>query len=328
MEFSGTTHRLPPEPSVSVLPGNRKVPQSKSLISAWEPAVPPAARDHHRVLAGDEADAHVLGLDAGWRPWRCSPCSPSRRTSPRRRSGVGLEVDVALVELVVVDPGPVGLGQRQLVEASAGRGTRRRPWPAASCPSRDEGVHRRGELVVASSAPRRRAPRTGPCCSRPSRTRRSSGRRTTCRSPSRPSRRTRAVVCRLGLSLLSQPRSVASALRSVSRPCLDSRPAVALPLLYSMMSGASSELRTIGAVFWICSKPFSSNSTVTPGWRVLELLDRRVPGHAHRAVGALVVPEREGLRRPPILRRRRRRTRRARGRSGTRWRSRPPASWV
>ena len=53
---------------------------------------------------------------------------------------------------------------------------------------------------------------------------------------------------------------------SVSRPCLDSRPAVALPLLYSMRSGASSEFSTICAFFWICSKPFSSNFTFTPGW--------------------------------------------------------------
>ncbi len=64
---------------------------------------------------------------------------------------------------------------------------------------------------------------------------------------------------------LSQPRFVASAVRSVSRPCFESRPAVALPLLYSMMSGASEEFRTIGAVFWTCSKPFSSNFTFTPG---------------------------------------------------------------
>jgi hypothetical protein len=31
------------------------------------------------------------------------------------------------------------------------------------------------------------------------------------------------------------------------------------------MSGASLELSTIGAVFWICSKSFSSNFTLTPG---------------------------------------------------------------
>ena len=40
---------------------------------------------------------------------------------------------------------------------------------------------------------------------------------------------------------------------------------MALPLLYSMMSGALSELRIICAFCWICSKDFSSNFTVTPG---------------------------------------------------------------
>jgi hypothetical protein len=74
-----------------------------------------------------------------------------------------------------------------------------------------------------------------------------------------------AVVARPPGSSLSQPRLVTSSLRSAIRPCLDSRPAVALPLLYSMRSGASSELSTMLAVFWICSKPFSSNSTFTPG---------------------------------------------------------------
>lgn len=69
----------------------------------------------------------------------------------------------------------------------------------------------------------------------------------------------------LGLSFLSQPRLAASSVRSVSRPCFESRPAVALPLLYSIRSGASEELRTIGAVFWTWSKLFSSNSTFTPG---------------------------------------------------------------
>lgn len=73
------------------------------------------------------------------------------------------------------------------------------------------------------------------------------------------------VVLTPALSFLSQPRRPASAVRSVSSPCLDRSPAVALPLLYSMMSGASFELRTMGAVFWICSKPFSSNFTCTPG---------------------------------------------------------------
>lgn len=75
-----------------------------------------------------------------------------------------------------------------------------------------------------------------------------------------------AVTWTFGLISLSQPRLVTSEVRSVSRPCLDSMPAVALPLLYSMTSGASLEFRTIGAVFWICSKPFSSNVTFTPGW--------------------------------------------------------------
>jgi len=79
----------------------------------------------------------------------------------------------------------------------------------------------------------------------------------------------RAVVCRLELSSLSQPRFVASAVRSVSSPCLDSSPAVALPLLYSITSGALSELRIIPAFCWICSKLFSSNFTVTPGCAAL-----------------------------------------------------------
>lgn len=80
------------------------------------------------------------------------------------------------------------------------------------------------------------------------------------------------VVRTPALSFLSQPRSVASSVRSVRRPCLESRPAVALPLLYSMRSGASPELRTICAVFWICSKPFDSNFTVTPGCVLLNSL--------------------------------------------------------
>jgi hypothetical protein len=52
---------------------------------------------------------------------------------------------------------------------------------------------------------------------------------------------------------------------------LDSSPAVALPLLYSRMSGALSELRIIWAFCWICSKPFSSNFTSTPGWLALNI---------------------------------------------------------
>ena len=51
---------------------------------------------------------------------------------------------------------------------------------------------------------------------------------------------------------------------SVMRPWLARNPAVALPLLNSMRSGASSELRTWLAVERICSKLRSSNSTVAP----------------------------------------------------------------
>ena len=74
-----------------------------------------------------------------------------------------------------------------------------------------------------------------------------------------------AVTCRSGPSSLSQPYLVASGVRSVSRPCLDSSPVVASPLLYSMTSGTSEELRIIEAFCCIWLKLFSENCTVTPG---------------------------------------------------------------
>ncbi len=75
----------------------------------------------------------------------------------------------------------------------------------------------------------------------------------------------RQVVWRLGPSTLSQPRCCATGVRSVSRPWVESSPAVALPLLYSMTSGTSSELSTMGAVWRICSNPLISSCTLTSG---------------------------------------------------------------
>lgn len=94
------------------------------------------------------------------------------------------------------------------------------------------------------------------------------------------------VVATVGGTASAQPRFSASAVRSVSRPWRESWPVVALPLLYSMRSGAWSELRTCGAVFWICSKPFSSNSTFTPGW----LSSNSVTASAHALPMALSGP--------------------------------------
>src|SRR5680860_281473 len=73
-----------------------------------------------------------------------------------------------------------------------------------------------------------------------------------------------AVVCSEGASKSSQPFFSTASSRLLSRPWLASRPAVALPLLYSRMSGASSELSTWLAVERICSKLLASNSTVAP----------------------------------------------------------------
>src|ERR1039458_327870 len=73
-----------------------------------------------------------------------------------------------------------------------------------------------------------------------------------------------AVVCSDGASFLSQPYVFTAALRLVSRPWLDSSPAVALPLLYSMTSGAALEFSTWLDVERICSKLLASNLTVAP----------------------------------------------------------------
>ena len=73
-----------------------------------------------------------------------------------------------------------------------------------------------------------------------------------------------AVVCRLGASFLSQPYFFTASSRLLRRPWLARRPAVALPLLYSRMSGAWSELRTWEAVERICSKALASNLTLAP----------------------------------------------------------------
>ena len=89
--------------------------------------------------------------------------------------------------------------------------------------------------------------------------------------PMTPRSSYRAVVCRLVDSFLSQPRVVATPVRSVSSPLEESRPAVALPLLYSITSGAASELRIIAAFCWICSNALRSNCTVTPGCSVLKI---------------------------------------------------------
>lgn len=62
----------------------------------------------------------------------------------------------------------------------------------------------------------------------------------------------------------SQPYSSTASLMSLIRPWLARNPAVALPLLNSMRSGASSEFSTWLAVERICSKLRSSNSTVAP----------------------------------------------------------------
>src|SRR5690625_1837115 len=62
----------------------------------------------------------------------------------------------------------------------------------------------------------------------------------------------------------SQPYSATASSSGRSMPWLESSPAVALPLLYSRTSGAWSELSTWLAVWRICSKLRSSNSTVAP----------------------------------------------------------------
>ena len=73
-----------------------------------------------------------------------------------------------------------------------------------------------------------------------------------------------AVVCSDGASFLSQPYVFTAASRLVSRPWLEIRPAVALPLLYSRTSGAALEFRTWLDVERICSKLFASNLTLAP----------------------------------------------------------------
>ena len=104
-----------------------------------------------------------------------------------------------------------------------------------------------------------------------------------------------AVVCSEGASLSSQPYSSTASVMSASRPWLASRPAVALPLLYSMTSGASLELSTWLAVERICSKLLSSNSTVAPV-SSSKISMAFGPGDADIAVGALEVPELQGVR--------------------------------
>jgi len=64
------------------------------------------------------------------------------------------------------------------------------------------------------------------------------------------------VVCKLGARILSHFRSTARVLRSVRSPWVDRVPAVALPLLYSITSGAALELRIRDALDWMVSNAF------------------------------------------------------------------------
>ena len=61
--FVGTTQMLPDGARVQLVPGEQEgAPVELDLL--LEAAEPPAARDHDRVRAVDERDAHVLGLQA------------------------------------------------------------------------------------------------------------------------------------------------------------------------------------------------------------------------------------------------------------------------
>ena len=82
--------------------------------------------------------------------------------------------------------------------------------------------------------------------------------------PITPSSEYFAVVCSDGASLSAQPYSSTASEMSEISPVDARKPAVALPLLNSMRSGAASESSTWLAVFWICSNDFCSNSTVAP----------------------------------------------------------------
>ncbi len=73
-----------------------------------------------------------------------------------------------------------------------------------------------------------------------------------------------AVVCSDGASLSAQPYCATASEISLISPVEARKPAVALPLLNSMTSGAASVSSTWLAVFWICSNDFSSNSTFAP----------------------------------------------------------------
>ena len=103
-----------------------------------------------------------------------------------------------------------------------------------------------------------------------------------------------AVVCSEGASFVSHPYALTAASRLVRSPWLDSRPAVALPLLYSRMSGAAFEFSTWLAVERICSKDFGLELDLGPGL-LLELLDGLGPGDAHGTRRVLVVPQGERL---------------------------------
>src|SRR6185312_11305240 len=86
-----------------------------------ESVVPPAAGVEDRVLAADPARARVFGLEAGRilaDVALVDPVLDGVRSEGELRAG---PVDLALVELVVIDPGAVGLAQGELVEQLAER---------------------------------------------------------------------------------------------------------------------------------------------------------------------------------------------------------------
>src|SRR6185437_9618921 len=89
-----------------------------------------------------------------------------------------------------------------------------------------------------------------------------------------------------GVRILSQPFALTTSSSGVSRPCEATRPAVALPLLYSSRSGAWLELRIIEPAFCSWMKVFCWKLTVTSGCAALNSLSALVQAMPSELVGS------------------------------------------
>ena len=102
-------------------------------------AEPPRPRDEHRVGAGDEGGARVLGGEPGRVRGDVAPPDPLHERVGARLDRARAPVDVALEELVGVHEGAVGVGEDELVPQLP-HGVLRAGLGQRDLPGGDEGV--------------------------------------------------------------------------------------------------------------------------------------------------------------------------------------------